>query len=284
MTTNEIRVSAIAFLLCCAVCVAQQKTPPAKAPASPSPSSPASPSGSSQHDNFEVWGLTFSGLEATGTLLVAVLAVFGQRIRSWIIRPKIILSVGEAAPFVEKFEEEDASVAGGRRTVYHIRLEVINAGKEAARNCMILCNNVHKARAGGAGFYELKKFVPKQFFWTTKDQRLDVVPKIPSYVSIAEISEPSPSVAGGGVVTPATASICLQILVEAEGIKGRFFRVENGKTIIPVMLYADNLPRASKHYVEICWSGKSINEFSPSNFQICLLNEKQGNAIIGGAQ
>jgi hypothetical protein len=221
-------------------------------------------------------------MAAVGTLAVAILAIFGQRVRSWIIRPRIRLSVGEGAPFVEKFEEEDASVAGGKRTIYHVRLEVANSGREIARNCTILCNTLHRQRAGGAGFYELKKFVPKQFFWTSREQRLDVAPKIPSYVNIAEISEPSTSVKGTGGPAAAVQTECLQILIEAEGVKGRFFRVENGKVVLPAILYADNLPRPIKHFVEISWNGTCVKDFSPEKFQVRLIDEKQGESLIGG--
>jgi hypothetical protein len=274
-----LRWACFGVLLCGSLCIAQVTT-------NPPPILPAlrtSPS-TVTRDVFDKWNLFFAGMAAVGTLAVAILAIFGQRVRSWFIRPKIKLAVAETSPFVERFEEEDTSVGGEKRTIYHVRIEVTNTGKEIARNCMILCNAVHRQRAGGAGFYELKQFVPKQFFWTSREQRLDVVPKIPSYVNIAEISEPSPSVKGTGGAAILTQKECLQILVEAEGVKGRFFRVENGKVILPAILYADNLPHPIKQFLEISWSGTCVKDFSPSKFQVRLLDEKQGNALLGGAQ
>jgi len=274
---------AIAGLLCCTVCIAQLPQPATNQPSAVTASQP-SPTASSSHDAYDIWKLIFSGMGAVGTLSVAVLAIFGQRIRNWIVRPRLALAVGETSPFIEKYEEEDASVAGAKRLVYQIRIEVRNTGREVARNCIVLCNNVNKERAGGAGYFPLRKFVPKQFVWTSKELRVDVAPQIPSYVNVAEISEATASVAGGGGVGPGTPSECLQILIEAEGVKGRFFRVENGKFLIPVVFYADNLPRALKSYLEICWRGAKVEDFSPANFQIRLLDRTQGDVILGGAQ
>jgi len=268
--------------LCAALSIAQTAPPPPD----PTPATTLASAGTTvvPHDAFDKWNLVFAGMAAVGTLAVAVLAIFGQRVRSWVIRPRIKLAVGEASPFVEKFDEEDAFATNKKRTVFHIRIEVTNSGREIARNCMILCNSVHRQRAGGAGFYELKKFVPKQFFWTTREQRLDVAPNIPSYVNIAEISEPSPTVKGTDTGTTVERNDCLQILIEAEGVKGRYFRVENGKVILPAILYADNLPRPTKYFVEICWNGICVNDFSPDKFQVRLLDDAQGNNQLGGAK
>jgi len=273
---------AVGILLCGTLCIAQTAPPGTNPPATTAALGASSTIAT--HDAFDTWSLVFTGVAAFGNFAIAILAIFGQQVRSWLTRLKIKSAVGEASPFVERFEEEDTSAEHGKRTFYHIRIEVTNMGREIARNCMILCNTVYRQRAGGAGFYELKKFVPKQFFWTSREQRLDVAPKIPSYVNIAEISEPSPSVKGTGGVAAGLQSECLQILIEAEGVKGRFFRVENGKVILPVILYADNLPRPIKQFVEICWNGACVKDFSLDKFQVRMLDEKQGNALLGGVQ
>ena len=228
--------------------------------------------------------LLFAGLTAIGTIAIAILAIFGNRIRSWIIRPRIKLAVGEASPFIERIEKDDSSTEDGKNVSYKIRLEIQNIGREVARNSSVLCNTVHRQRDVGSGFYELKKFVPKQFFWTTRDQRLDVTPKIPSYLSIAEISEPTQSVSGNDQNLTVSQERCLQIRIEAEGVKGRFYRVKNGKILFPAIFYTDNLPKPIMHYIEICWNGTSVDSFSAENFQIQLLSEKAGKELLGGGK
>jgi hypothetical protein len=235
-------------------------------------------------DFFDIWTLFFAGVTAIGSLAVAALAIFGQNVRSWIVRPKISLKVGNRSQLAEKLEEEDTSASGGKRTLYHVRMEVLNSGRDIARNCTIFCDAVHRRNAGGVGFYELKNFVPKQFFWTSRDQRLDVIPHISSYVNIAEISESLPSSPGPPGAGAAAQHECLKIMIEADGIKGRYFCIENGTIALPIILYADNLPRPIKKYVEISWGGACVTDFSPDKFQIRLLGEEQGKALLGGGQ
>lgn len=230
----------------------------------------------------EKWSLAFDGMTALGTLLVALLAVFGQRIRSWIIRPNLSVVVGDKPPYSEKKEEPEESTSGAKVS-YQLRLEILNDGREAARNCVVLCNKVLREMAGGKEFYTLKEFVPLQFYWTTKSQTTDVVPKLPSYLNIAEISIQEESVSGTTSGTTLLPNFTLQVQVEAEGIKGRFFRVDKGKIILPIIVHADNLPRSIKKYIEICWRGDSVEDFTPEKFQIRLLNETEGKRLTGGA-
>jgi len=218
-------------------------------------------------------------MTAVGTILVSLLAIFGQRIRTWLTHPRITLAVGDSSPHTERIEETDES-GGGVRVLYQVRVEARNSGRETARNCILQCNKVFRERIGGAGFYELKKFVPKQFFWTSKDQTYNIVRELPAYINIAEISDPSQATPATQTGTTTVSNNCLQILVEAEGVKGRFYRVENGKILIPIIIYADNIPRPQKQYVEIYWNGVCIGDFSSANFQVRLLSENQGNSLV----
>lgn len=230
----------------------------------------------------EKWSLVFDGMTALGTLLVALLAVFGQRIRSWIIRPRLSVAVGDKPPYAEKKEEPEESTSGAKVS-YQLRLEISNDGREAARNCVVLCNKVLREKAGGKEFYTLREFVPLQFYWTTKSQTTDVVPKLLSYLNIAEVSISEESVSGNASNITRSPDFTLQVQVEAEGIKGRFFRVDKGKIILPIIVHADNLPRSIKKYVEICWRGNSEADFTPEKFQIRVLNEAEGMRLVGGA-
>ena len=228
---------------------------------------------------YDSWNLVFNGMTAIGTILVSLLAIFGQRIRTWLTRPRITLAVGDSSPHTERIEETDES-GGGTRVLYQIRIEARNSGRETARNCILQCNKVFRERPGGAGFYELKKFVPKQFFWTSKNQAYNIVRELPAYINIAEISDPSQTTAATQTGTTTVSHNCLQILVETEGAKGRFYRVENGKILIPIIIYADNIPRPQKQYVEIYWNGECIGDFSSASFKVRLLSENEGNSLV----
>ncbi len=147
----------------------------------------------------------------------------------------------------------------------------------------MLCNKVLREKAGGNEFFPLREFVPLQFYWTTKSQKADIVPHLPSFLNIAELSipeEPSIGKESGRALSP---GFMLQVQIEAEGVKGRFFRVEKGTIVIPIILHADNLPRSMIEYVKICWQGESEKDLTPEKFQIKLLKKAEGNRLVGGA-
>jgi len=84
--------------------------------------------GSSKLSSHDQWSLLFDGMTAIGTLLVALLAIFGQRIRSWIIRPSISLSVGDKPPYAERKEQADESTSAAIVS-YQLRLEISKKGQ-----------------------------------------------------------------------------------------------------------------------------------------------------------
>ena len=271
------KVTLAALCLLAGVCGYTQTNPPAQ-PAQPQMASPSAP------NMFFDWSnLVFNGLTAVGTVVVAILAVFGQRIRAWFVRPRLALAVGKTSPFVDRAETIDASASNSKRVSYAVRLQVINDGKETARNCKILCDSVYQEREKGSGFYLLRRFVPKEFFWTGSAQSKDVVPKLPSYVDIASIAEPVESASASVTSGTEQPKHALHILIEAEGTTGRYFCVGVGKFIYPLILYADNLPRPTKRYVEILWTGKAASDFGDACFDVRLLNEDEGYDLVGGA-
>ncbi len=284
---NWLRALGLIFVLCCVTMMvltvfsqeAKQITQSIQMSQSQQPPLPQAPK---PHSPYDFWNLIFNGMTAVGTILVSLLAIFGQRIRTWLTRPRVALAVADSSPHTERIEETDESGAGGTRILYQIRVEAKNSGRETARSCILQCDKVFRERTGGAGFYILKKFVPKQFFWTSKDQAYNIVPDLPAYLNIAEISDPSQTVPATQTGTTTVSHNCLQILIEAEEVRGRFFRVENGKILIPIIMYADNIPRPQKQYIEIYWNGTCIGDFSPANFQLRLLSENQGDSMVRG--
>ncbi len=141
------------------------------------------------HDTYDKWNLVFAGATAIGSIAVAILAVFGQRIRGWLVRPRIFVRVGEESPCIEMLEEEDTSSAGAKRTLHHIRLEVTNSGWEIARNCMVLCNSVYRQRPGSGFFTSLENLFQSNFtgqhgnkdsMLPQKSHHMSILPKYPN--------------------------------------------------------------------------------------------------------
>lgn len=240
---------------------------------------------SSAHANIE---LIFNAMTAFGTLGAAILALFGDRIRSWLSRPVLNFRVDpKISPLVEQLELDDENSSGGKKKYCEIRVEVANSGKDAARNCRARVNAIYKQKSTTNDFFPVKEFVPRYLYWAKKDTKseesLDVLPKLPEYVVVGRLTEQETPITGGQQLSTVTRPTVfgLEVAVEPEGVKGRFCFIDEGKVVLPFLLYADNLRSYEQKYVEMFWDGKSIDDFGPEHFGVKLLSKSEGDAIIG---
>ncbi len=108
-------------------------------------------------DPLAKWNLAVRAFSAIGTVTVAVLAIWGDWIRTRLVPPKLGLSVHNARGTVIP------SANGPRRIFYH--LKVSNSRPWApARNCRVLLKAVHR-RGPDQQFHPAPLPVPMQFVW-----------------------------------------------------------------------------------------------------------------------
>lgn len=55
--------------------------------------------------------LVFNGMNAVGALLLAILAIFGDRIRAWLAKPIIEIDCGRDIPFIEEIKVQSNSTS-----------------------------------------------------------------------------------------------------------------------------------------------------------------------------
>ena len=104
-------------------------------------------------------------LVATGTIvlaLVAIIAIFQDKIRSWITRPKLDVTIDVKPPDCLKIpmvrlspEGESTVVAGS----YYFRFRVINRGNQKAESVEVFAAGLLKQQADDT-FKEVDSFLP----------------------------------------------------------------------------------------------------------------------------
>jgi hypothetical protein len=105
---------------------------------------------------IEPWGLAAEWLTGLGTIAVAVLAIWGDRVRSWFISPKLHVELNEAKGDLTK------TVNGTKARYYHLR--VSNTGNAAAANCRVILRDIQ--RKDQTGQFHPVQYVPLQLTWT----------------------------------------------------------------------------------------------------------------------
>ena len=234
--------------------------------------------------------LLFNGMTAIGTLGISLLAIFGPRIRSWVIRPILNFRVdSEASPLVEQLDRDDETSSSGKKKYYEIRVEIANSGRDAARNCRARVNAIYKQRPGTSDFFAAREFVPRYLYWAKKDTKseesLDILPRLPEYVVVGRLTEQEDPTTGGASSAPQPTKpvFGLEVSVEPDGVKGKFCFFGEGKIVLPFLVYADNLRSYEQKYVEMFWDGKSIADYGAQHFTVKLLAKKEGDSLVKGA-
>lgn len=184
---------------------------------------------------------------------------------------------------IEEIKEKEASTS---KTQYQeIRVKINNLGKTSAKSCKVLTDAIYKQRAGSEDMYKLKSIIPTEFYWSTGDKKLDLLPDIPYYISIARIAESSEQInfdQSKGETINSKPNYELFITIEERAQKGRYTPVGKGKLIFPIIIYAENLSNPIKKYIEIYWNGDTPDDIRASHFNICMANETELKRKVGG--
>lgn len=101
---------------------------------------------------------------AVGTIAVAILAVYGDKIKSYLSRPKLKLEVIHS----EELSEYDYD---SKKEIFYYHLRVRNEGDSDAKECRVLLKEIHEYK--GNTFKKIKFSVPPQFTWAPLGIRTD---------------------------------------------------------------------------------------------------------------
>jgi len=106
-------------------------------------------------------------LVAIGTIAVAVLAIFQDRIRAWLQRPRLEVSINVAPPDCHKttlaYTHEGQIVRAA--DCYYFRLRVRNAGNQRAELVEVFAAELSKEQADGS-YRRIDSFLPMNLVWS----------------------------------------------------------------------------------------------------------------------
>lgn len=223
---------------------------------------------------YKTWDLIFTGVQAVGTIVVALLAIYGDRIIRKLFKPKLSIDISSSAPFVETIKEREA-FSSDENIYTRISIKVTNNGDSTAQNCQGIVEKIYCKRKANESFYCYKNFIPTRFTWNDDNKATFVTPNIPSYVEIAriqqieELTTYSESFMSG---KPKNNTFDLYLSIEEPNEKGKYLKLGKGTFVIPIIFYTDNLRKTQKVFVEIYWNGKDTSTLTESDFYVKKLN------------
>lgn len=245
--------------------------------------------------SFEYWYFITQVVSALGTIIVATIAIFGERIRRWFLKPKLKVEVGSISPLIQLIEKSNSpelavgnypnqglttqAVTIERRLV--IRIEIANTGKGSAINPQVIAKGIHKKHDNVDTSYKLRDFVPIAFggngssIESSNRQISPVRPIYPIIAEIVEISSPIPDAMGA-----VSRECSLQILIDDPSQNTKFIPIGKGTALLPIVIVADNLDEELEAFIQIHWNGNSLEGNYLSAFSIAALSKPKFQELI----
>jgi hypothetical protein len=224
--------------------------------------------------SYQIWTLIFYGIQAIGTIIVALLAIYGDRLIRQLFKPKLKVEIDSKAPFVETIKEQ---MIISSSMSHHVRIsaKIINHGDSTAQNCQGIIEKIFCKRKANESYYCFKNFIPSRFMWNDEKEASFVTPEIPSYLEIAKIQQTEELISNNDAKTNTSNNskkdYQLFLTIEEPNEKGKYLRLGKGTFLLPVVIYTDNLRKTQKVYFEIYWNGKDIGNLTESDFYVKII-------------
>jgi len=188
--------------------------------------------------NFEKYSLYVSGAAALGTIILAIIAIFGGWIRRLFIKPKIDMTISKSKPYVELVRENNPNESDETK-FKKIHLKIGNKGRQTAINSQLLVEKVFKKRGDNQTYYLDKSFIPCNFLWFNEKESKPVTCSISHFIEIARIQkyqEFSSDVEEEGQPVRNRDMYRLWLSIENNSEKGTYFFKSSGDTVAEKLL------------------------------------------------
>lgn len=235
------------------------------------------------HKPFSDYEFTFDLVTAIGTLIVALLAIFGDRVRAFLSRPKLLVETSVNGPHVELVKESVAMQSEQVVAVesLRVRLCVRNVGRSIARSSRLVVDKIYRTRDRDPGLH-VENLLPRVMPWPDDDKPIDLVPNFPYFVDVARVKqdEGEGDVPNGnpGRDQP-TAGFALHLtflknlLVSSQG---ELLKIGAGRVVFPLTIFSENTRRPSVYFISIYWSGSDPKSYKDKDkFDIQVLTSTE---------
>jgi hypothetical protein len=225
--------------------------------------------------DFERNSIIVNAIAAAGTLLLAIIAIFGSLIKRLIIKPKIQGYIDSCKPFIEMVKETDPTESK-EISFKKIHLKINNKGRQTALNSQILIEKIFKKREESQTYFLYKSFIPSNFLWEDENKSKPITTSISHYIEIARIQKyvEFSKDEGEGSITRRRDYYRLWLSIE-DPIKGSYLLLGKGTFVFPIIVYSDNVSTPLTIFLEIFWNSDNLDDMNESTFYVKLLSKKE---------
>jgi hypothetical protein len=227
---------------------------------------------------FSDYEYAFDLVTALGTLVVALLAVFGDRVRAFLARPRLEVTAKSDGPHVELVREVVSMQSNQAASIesLRVRLCIRNAGRSIARSSRVVVDQVYRTRNRDTGLSK-EDILPRVIPWPDDDRPIDLVPGFPYFVDVACVKQDDREgerPGHGPLQRSANHSLYLAFLKPSPARGGgEYYPVGDGRVVFPVTIFSENMRKPARYFVSIYWDGKEPKDHKENGkFEIEVLS------------
>lgn len=196
---------------------------------------------------------------AFGTLLLAILALFGVSIRPLVFRPKLTIRLNNKTGKLVQWDN------GTRGIYYHLKIE--NHGWSTAKNVRVLITGISK-RLPGAAFTQAPMAAPERLMWRfsqvfglTRDIPTGFVGKVGEICDLGFVNE---------------GSNIFQVIPYAVTVSFPGYLKANEGLQLNLVVTADNFSSEKSYDLQISWDGQWFENLHEMQKHLVIEELNQG--------
>lgn len=202
-------------------------------------------------------------LQVVSSIVVAILAVWGEQIRRWFVKVRFCYEIHPRDEYMEMFGDDTDNSSCS------LCLKISNAGKCIAKDCSVQCSAVyHKIDQSLDRFVLFNRpFVAKDLLWKSGRPLENIRFNQPAYCRLFLLMPESKSMTGvssegdgalvdGGECEPRCLSLYLRINMRDDTEGESYYQLKNefGNTfLVPLDVSCENMGKRERVWVEIHW-------------------------------
>jgi hypothetical protein len=194
-----------------------------------------------QNEIYSQSALTAQWIMAIGTILVAILAIFGEQIRDRCIAPRLRIALND--PPYELVTESPSNIQG---IFYHLKID--NIGIKIARNVRIFCIKISKKKANGT-YENMDMTAQEQLAWRFSNI-YGMIRHIPPHQKNIDLA----TLCDLGSVYNGSKEFNLTVYAKTKSYPG--FLEKNESMRLRIIATADNYIAKKSYDLEITWDGE----------------------------
>lgn len=207
-------------------------------------------------------------IAAVGTIILAVLAIFGPSVKKWFYKPKLIFFIKSDDPYVSANEEKEIFSDEVTKSL-KISIQTKNIGNITALNTQMYTSKIFKIRQENKSYYLDREIIPSNYYWSDDETTKSLTPLMSHYVEIARIQKHIEySIDEESKKKKENSKHLLFLKVPNPNEADTYIQLGKGTFLIPIKAYSDNLNKEYEFYVELFWNGNDLSKKTKSNFYV----------------